>query len=317
MSYVDLHLHLLPGVDDGARNVKRSIEFSRRLVHEGVGEVTVTPHVGCGMPFDPLSIPDRVASLQASLHREGVRLRLRCGGEIHPTGADALSDAELEVVSHGPPGSRWVLMEVPFSGITAEFVETCGRVRARGYALLIAHPERASGLVPEGLEMLGGEIRAGSLLQVNVCSLLGNHGPAIQRAAVKLVRDGLAFVLASDAHPGTREHTVTLGYQLAVGFGASPLGAWRLTQGNPRVLLDRGIPPAVERGAILSDATLPLDRGGILHRPVQALDQLGRGPFALQMDRRHSLGQGDGGLLTVDGIGRHDDSGHPRTSLAR
>ena len=242
MSYVDLHLHLLPGVDDGARDVRRSIEFSRRLVDEGIEEVTVTPHVGCGLSFDPLSIPDRVASLQAWLEREDVPLRLHCGGEIHPAGAGALSDAELEVLAHGPPESRWVLMEVPFSGITGEFLQTCRRLRARGYALLIAHPERAVGLIPEGLEMLGDEIRAGSLLQVNVCSLLGNHGAAIQRAAVKLVRDGLAFVLASDAHPGTREHTVALGHQLALEAGASPLQAWRLTQGNPRFLLESGIP---------------------------------------------------------------------------
>jgi protein-tyrosine phosphatase len=246
MSYVDLHLHLLPGVDDGARNVRRSIEFSRRLVREGVGEVTVTPHVGCGLSFDPLSIPDRVASLQASLQREDVPLRLHCGGEIHPAGARALSDAELEVLSHGPEGSRWVLMEAPFAGISAEFVETCRRLRARGYALLIAHPERAAGLIPGGLEMLGDEIRAGSLLQINVCSLMGNHGRAIQSAAVGLVRDGLAFVLASDAHPGTREHTVRLGCQLALDAGASPWQAWRLTQGNPSFLLDSGIPPALE-----------------------------------------------------------------------
>jgi protein-tyrosine phosphatase len=272
MSYVDLHLHLLPGVDDGARDVRRSIEFSRRLVDEGVSEVTVTPHVGCGLSLDPLSIPDRVASLRAALHREDVPLRLHGGGEIHPAGARALSDAELEVLAHGPEGSRWLLMEVPFSGITAEFLETCRGLRSRGYALLIAHPERAAGLLPEGLELLGGEIRAGSLLQVNVCSLLGNHGPAIQRAAVKLVRDGLAFVLASDAHPGTREHTVRLGHQLARAAGASPLQAWRLTQGNPRFLLDSGIPPAPDwpQAAARASAVTASQRDSVWPRDARA-----------------------------------------------
>jgi protein-tyrosine phosphatase len=244
MSYVDLHLHLLPGVDDGARNLRQSIEFSRRLAADGVREATVTPHVGTGLAYDPLSIPDRVASLQAALDREGVPLRLHGGGEIHPHGAGRLSDAELAVVAHGPTGARWVLCEVPFAGIDDDYLHTCRDLRRRGYGVLIGHPERAAGLVPEGLQMLRGELAAGSLLQVNVCSLIGNNGPAAREAAHLLVRSGLAFVLASDAHPGTREHTLRSGFDLAIEAGATPLRAWRLTQGNPRFLLENGIPPS-------------------------------------------------------------------------
>jgi protein-tyrosine phosphatase len=244
MSYVDLHLHLLPEVDDGARDLRESLSFSRRLVDEGVREVTVTPHVGAGLSYDPLSIPERVEQLQRALDREGVPLRVHPGGEVHPAGARSLSDAELEVVSHGPAGSRWLLVEVPFAGVDAEFIETCGHLRSRGYALLIAHPERAAGILPEGLELLRTEIEAGALLQVNVCSLLGNHGAEAQDAAHALVRDGRAFVLASDAHPGSREHTLRLGFELALRAGATSLQAWRLTQGNPRFLLEHGIPPA-------------------------------------------------------------------------
>jgi protein-tyrosine phosphatase len=244
MSYVDLHLHLLPGVDDGARNLRQSIEFSRRLADDGVREATVTPHVGTGLAYDPLSIPDRVTSLQAALDREGVPLRLHSGGEIHPHGAERLSDAELGVVAHGPPGARWVLCEVPFAGIDDAYLHTCRELRRRGYGVLIGHPERAAGLIPEGLQMLRGELAAGSLLQVNVCSLMGNNGPPAREAAELLVRGGLAFVLASDAHPGTREQTLRRGFDLAVQAGATPLRAWRLTQGNPRFLLDNGIPPS-------------------------------------------------------------------------
>lgn len=242
MSYVDLHLHLLPGVDDGARSLRQSIEYSRRLAADGVSEVTVTPHVGSGLPYDPLSIPDRVASLQDALDRAGVQLRLHPGGELHPRGARGLSDAELEVVSHGPPGARWVLCEVPFAGIDDDYLLTCRDLRRRGYAVLIGHPERAAGFYPGGLEMLRGELAAGSLLQVNLSSLLGENGPAARAAATALVRGGLAHVLASDAHPGTREHTLRRGYDLALAAGATPLRAWQLTAGNPRFLLHSGIP---------------------------------------------------------------------------
>jgi protein-tyrosine phosphatase len=243
MSYVDLHLHLLPGVDDGAPDLQHSLEYARRMVAEGVSEATVTPHVGAGLTYDPLTIPARVAALQESLDARAIELRLHAGGEIHPARARHLSDTVLEIVAHGPQDSRWVLFEVPFTGVDEHFVAGCRELRQRGYGVLVAHPERAAGLLPGGLDLLRPELEAGALLQVNVCSLLGNHGVDIQRAAHELVRDGLAFVLASDAHPGTREHTLRLGFDLALRAGASSLAAWRLTQGNPRFLLEQGIPP--------------------------------------------------------------------------
>jgi protein-tyrosine phosphatase len=81
----------------------------------------------------------------------------------------------------------------------------------------------------------------GALLQVNVCSLLGNHGLEVQEIAAAIVRSGTAFCLASDGHPGTREHTLQLGFHLLLRAGASSTQAWRLTQGNPRFLLASGI----------------------------------------------------------------------------
>jgi protein-tyrosine phosphatase len=79
---------------------------------------------------------------------------------------------------------------------------------------------------------------------VNVCSLLGNNGLTVQETAVSLLRNGLAYVIASDGHPGTRDHTLALGFTLTQRAGASSLQAWRLTQANPRFLLVNGIPPA-------------------------------------------------------------------------
>jgi len=242
MSLVDLHLHLLPGVDDGARDLDESLSFARRMVREGVTEATVTPHVGASFRHDPLLVPKRTAVLQRALDDEGIALRLHPGGEIHPRGADRLGDAVLRTISHGPDGARWVLIEVPFAGIDEAFLRSCRLLRRRGYGLLIAHPERAAGVLDGGLDLLWPEIEAGALLQVNICSLLGNHGPQIQDAARQLVRRGLAFVLGSDAHPGSREHTIGLGLQLATEAGLSTIAAERLTASNPKFLLEQGIP---------------------------------------------------------------------------
>lgn len=243
MSYVDLHLHLLPAVDDGPPDEASALEHSARLVAAGVTEATVTPHVAhARFPLDVTTIAERTAALQAVLDHEGIGLTLHPGGEIHPAGATDLGHAELELVAQGPPGARWVLLEVPFGGISRLFLDACAHVRTHGFGLLIAHPERASGLLSGGLDRLRGELQRGAVLQVSVCSLLGRHGPEALAAAGHLVRSGLAYVLASDGHGGTRSHTLADGIAPGRAAGASSVQAWQLTKANPAFLLRHGVP---------------------------------------------------------------------------
>jgi protein-tyrosine phosphatase len=243
MSHVDLHLHLLPGVDDGPPDEAASLVHAARLAREGVHEATVTPHVGHpDYPLDVATIAERTRALQAAIAYEGIELLLHPGGEIHPLGATALAPGELDLIAHGSRGARWVLFEVPFAGIDAEWLAACRHIRESGFSLLIAHPERAAGFLTGGHELLRPELNAGALLQVNVCSLLGNHGLDAQELAADFVRRGLAYCLASDGHPGTRQHTLQLGFHLLLAAGASSAQAYRLTQSNPRFLLQQGIP---------------------------------------------------------------------------
>jgi protein-tyrosine phosphatase len=245
MSYVDLHLHLLPGVDDGAADDEAAIAHARRLAAEGVRDVTVTPHVNGYFEFEIASIPGRTAALAALLEQRGIGVRLRPGGELDAQYARRLSDVELELIAQGPPGSRWLLVEAPFRGLDDRFVADCTALLERGFGALLAHPERARGIgTPAGLATLQRLLAAGAVAQVNVCSLLGNNGLEVQEAAVHLLRNGLAYVIASDGHPGTRDHTLALGFVLAQRAGASSVQAWRLTQDNPRFLLMQGIPAA-------------------------------------------------------------------------
>ncbi|HYM57894.1 MAG TPA: CpsB/CapC family capsule biosynthesis tyrosine phosphatase [Solirubrobacteraceae bacterium] len=243
MPYVDLHLHLLPGVDDGPRDTAASLTYAERLAADGVHEATVTPHVGHpDFPLDVASIPERTRALQAEIARAGIRLRLHAGGEIHPDGATSLLPADLDLIAHGPAGARWVLLEVPFDGIDAAFLHACRHVRIQGFGLVIAHPERARGFSTSGFELLRAELAEGALLQVSVCSLLGRHGADAQGAAGGLIRAGLAYVIASDGHGGRRGHTLRQGTGLARAVGASAVQSSQLTHANPRFLLDHGIP---------------------------------------------------------------------------
>jgi protein-tyrosine phosphatase len=233
MDAVDLHLHLLPAIDDGAADLDAALAHARRMTAAGVTEATVTPHVAPVYDVDVFSIPHRTAALQSALFAAGVELRLHPGGEVHPDRALGLSDDELDVVAHGPSGARWVLLEAPFAGIGRAFLEVCEGLRARGLGALVAHPERSA----HGLELLG----PNAVLQVNVDSLLGHHGPRAQRTAATLVRSGRAYVLGSDGHPGTREQTLGDGVRAAVGLGVPAEQARRLVADNPRFLLKHGL----------------------------------------------------------------------------
>jgi protein-tyrosine phosphatase len=259
MSYVDLHLHLLPGVDDGAQDEAASLTHARRLAAEGVREVTVTPHVNGWWPLEIATIPDRTAALADALARHEIGVRVRPGGELDARFARTLTDAELELIAQGPAGGRWLLVEAPFRGIDDEFTTDVADLASRGFAAVIAHPERAARAHEPGpAARLRSLLEAGAVAQVNVCSLLGNNGLRVQETAVALLRCGLAYVIASDGHPGTREHTVALGFTLAQRAGASSVQAWRLTQANPRFLLDHGIPP-VPSAATAAALELALD----------------------------------------------------------
>ena len=243
MPYVDLHLHLLPGVDDGPPDLEASLRHARRMARDCVREAVVTPHVGHpSFPLDVRSIAARTAALQAELDASRIPLLLHPGGEVHASAATRLDAHELDMVARGPATARWILLEAPFTGIDARFLAGCRAVREHGFALLIAHPERSRGLLDGGLRLLEDEIAAGALLQVNICSLLGDHGDEARDAAGWLIRRRFAHVLASDGHGDARPQTLAAGYALSIQAETTADHAWRLTQANPAFLLRHGVP---------------------------------------------------------------------------
>jgi protein-tyrosine phosphatase len=238
MAFVDLHVHLLPGLDDGPGDVTGALELADRLVRDGVEEVVATPHVGHPQfAVDVAEIPRRTQHLRRALQEAGIPLGLHAGAEIHADGVDRLSRSALERLAHGPVRGRWVLLEAPFSGIRDSFLASIRRLREMGFASVIAHPERSA----RGHELIREATRGGAVVQVNVSSLLGSHGPQARERAEQMVRDGSAYVLASDAHGGFRSHTLRDGRDLAIAAGASPERAAQLTLANPRFLLQHGV----------------------------------------------------------------------------
>jgi protein-tyrosine phosphatase len=240
MSYVDLHTHLLPGVDDGAPTIEETLRHARRLAAHGVHDVACTSHIKrAHFPRIDIADLERLrADTQRAIDDEGLNVRLHRGGELAHLDALELDDRDLELIAQGPSHAPWLLLECPFEGLDDAFDDAVARLTGLGYGLLIAHPERTFGPI----DRLRPHIEAGALIQVNVSSLVGDHGPRARQIAEKLVKTGLAYCLASDAHPGTRERILPLADDALRQLGTSDVQAFRLTRSNPRFLLRDGNP---------------------------------------------------------------------------
>lgn len=240
MGHVDIHFHLLPGVDDGARSIDESVALAAAAAAEGTATIVATPHVRRGFVTDVGELPERIAEVEARLADEGIEVELRCGGELAHPMVGSMTQPELELIANGPPGGRWLLVESPFAGLTAEFTAATDELRDRGFGIVVAHPERAAGTSGYS-DALRHELARGSLLQVNAQSLAGRHGVGAQAVAHELVRTGNAHLIASDAHGPARPPALKLGVERARESGLGSAQAEQLVSATPRRLLERGL----------------------------------------------------------------------------
>jgi protein-tyrosine phosphatase len=233
----ELHFHLLPGVDDGPETMDESLTLARLAVEDGTATVVCTPHA---RDVDVRTVPERVEQLRAELRAAGIPLKIVPGVELAQDDIARLGRAELEIAAHGPADRRWVLLEAPLFLDAPGLLEAAGELTARGYGLLLGHPERCADLmaVGGGLDEL---LQAGVRLQVNGSSLTGRHGDQAQEWALELARGGRVSVVASDAHRPTRGPVLTLAVAALVEAGVTPEAAERMVAATPRCLLEEGL----------------------------------------------------------------------------
>ena len=241
MNRTDIHFHALPGVDDGPATLDESVELVAAAAAEGTRTIVATPHVRGDFLADVSDLPDCVRELQEALIRERIGVALRCGAELGHDMVGRLRQSDLETIAQGPPGARWLLVETPFAGLGPDFTAATDELRDRGFGVVVGHPERAPGVLDTGYSHLLHELGRGSVLQVNALSLDGRHGGESRAAGRRLVAEGLASVVASDAHGGWRTPALGLGVERALETGLGLGHAERLVDGNPRRLLERGL----------------------------------------------------------------------------
>ncbi len=194
---IDLHCHLLPGLDDGARDLEEAVAMATMAVADGIRGVVATPHYFRGgyMP-QTAAVAAAAEELRAALGKAGVKLRLYCGMEAYLAPELASMAVAGEVLTLGESG-RYLLVELPFAEVPIHAGYSLGRLLGKGFVPVLAHPERTAGLK---VEVLRDWVEQGALVQLNAGSLGGVFGRSVKRFAWEILRAGLGHCVASDAH---------------------------------------------------------------------------------------------------------------------
>lgn len=219
-SVIDLHCHILPGLDDGAADLSVSLTMARAQVDQGVSVVACTSHILPGLYHNSGSaIRQATKELQEILDQEGISLRLVTGADVHMTSdfVAGLRSGKLLSIAD----SRYVLVEPPHHTAPPQLEDFFFNLVVAGYVPVLTHPERLS-WVPSRYETIKRLVRSGVWMQVTAGSFTGAFGRNALYWAERLLDDGCVHLIASDAHDTERRPP-----DLAVGheFVAKRVGA--------------------------------------------------------------------------------------------
>lgn len=209
---IDIHTHILPGVDDGAADLTEAIDLARAAVSEGIKVVIATPHHANELYYNQASeVVTKCQILNDHLIEANIPLTVLPGQEIRVH--DALLDNWPNGTMLSLANSRYVLLEMPSSSVPKGMLDLVYELSLLCITPVIAHPERNAEIVkhPERLEEL---VDAGAVAQVTTHSLLGGFGKRIEQTAWQLCGDGLIHIVSSDAH-----HLQKRGFRLQEAYG--------------------------------------------------------------------------------------------------
>ena len=195
---IDLHCHMLPGIDDGAPDLETSLEMARIAVDDGITITACTPHITPGV-YDNTGpdILERIAALQLELDRAGIALRLTCGADAHVmTGmVDGLRSKQIPSLG----GSRYFLFEPPHHVAPPRLEDLAFELLTAGYIPVLTHPERLT-WIEDHYEVMVRLVRAGAWMQITCGSITGRFGQRPQFWAERMLDEGMVHILATDAH---------------------------------------------------------------------------------------------------------------------
>lgn len=267
---IDLHSHILPGIDDGAPDMETSVAMARMAVADGTQVIACTPHIRPPIYNNvPEDIRDRVAQLAQVLRDQEIDLKLVTGADVHiaPDLAGALARDEVAALGK----TRYFLFEPPSSIMPKGLVQICGQIMRAGYKPILTHPERFS-WIDHNYDVFCQLHDSGVVVQLTAASVTGRFGRRPQYWSQRMLEEGRAQLIASDAHsiegrpPGLSE---------ARNVIASNLGdetAMRLVWDNPLMILkDMDLPApqtnSNQPSAGVGPASVNLDAADATNKP--------------------------------------------------
>ena len=239
---IDLHIHILPGMDDGSPDLRESVEMAQLAADCGTRVLVATPHCNMTHMYENTYSADyrrRFLRLQEELEQKEPSLRLLEGMEIFVTGnvVEKLRSGELICLIH----TRYPLVEFDFEAEESEITIQLDRLLQGGYTPVLAHPERYR-CVNHNLNAVYQWYRMGVVIQINKSSVLGGFGRRVQRTVDAILRHRLAAVAASDAHSSEIRTPDLSHLQKVLDWDYGDGCSWLLLEENPsRILEDREV----------------------------------------------------------------------------
>jgi len=200
---IDLHCHILPGVDDGAQTLEDSLAMAEKAISQCITHILCTPHHNNGKYTNPKqSVIPRVAQLQEELDKRQLPLTVLEGQEVRITG-DLLEDMSRDEILFTDLEDTYILIEFPTIDIPAFTEQLFFELRKRGKIPVIVHPERNAKFREDPNQLIP-FLDMGVLAQLTAPSYVGTFGKSIQKTAKEMVKHNLVQMVASDAHGVTK-----------------------------------------------------------------------------------------------------------------
>ncbi len=232
---IDLHSHLLPGLDDGSPDLQTSLAMAKMAVEDGTRLMACTPHRTPGL-YDTTAdqIRSSVSAFRTELDKAGIPLTICGGSDIHicPELPELLA-AEPE---YRLAKSDYFLFEPPHQFLPPRLIELVEKVRAAGFRPILTHPERLR-WVRRHYDVFEGLIRAGCLVQVTAGSLEGRFGSEAKELAWRMLNEGRIDIIASDAHNLTSRPPRLSAAAALIADAAGEAEQWRMTVERPASIL--------------------------------------------------------------------------------
>ena len=240
---IDLHCHILPGIDDGSRSLEMSLDMGRMAVDDGIETLASTSHIYRALYMsDTAGIVPAGDALQRSLDDHGISLKLTTGADVHlvPGLVEGIRSGRVPCLH----GSRYLLLEPSHHVAPPHFEESVFRLVAEGYVPVITHPERLT-WVEDHYEVFGRLVRQGAWMQVTAGALTGTFGSRAKYWGERFLADGLTHILATDAHSsGRRCPNLSQAREIAERAPGRE-EADLLVRGRPRKILEDAPPSEV------------------------------------------------------------------------